>query len=350
MPETEPEIDADATQVLPQAEEKRLEQHFWVRSAALAALGVVIVALLGSALLSISHAPAPHHIPVGYVGDDGTLQSLTSKAGDALAVAVYDSRDAAADGIDRLDVYGALIVTATGVELLKSTAASPQVAATLTSLTGAAFAGTATPTVTETTPLPSGDSAGGGLGVMLQVVILGGTIGSMGLGRLVPRYRANWGRGELPLVFLALYALCVGAGIAGLARGFGVGDHVDYLHLMLSLALINLAVTASTSALVSLIGTAGAGIGGLLYFLIGAPISGAATAGPLMPAFWHDFGQALPPGAGATLLRRVLYFPDAPLGAPILTLALYAGTGAAVLGTVNLIAGFRHRKSLAGLP
>ncbi|GAA4954058.1 ABC transporter permease [Actinoplanes utahensis] len=342
--------DDDATQVLPKAEEKRLEQHFWVRSAALAALGVVIVALLGSALLSISHAPTPHHIPFGYVGADSTRQSLEQQAGDALDVTTYDSRDAALTGIGRLDVYGALIVTATGVELLKSTAASPQVAATLTGLVTTAFAGRATPTVTETTPLPSGDSAGGGLGIMLQVVILGGTIGSMGLGRLVPRYRADWARGELPLIFLILYALCVGAGIAGLARGFGVGDHVDFLELMLGLALINLAATASTSALVSLIGTAGAGIGGLLYFLIGAPISGAATAGPLMPAFWHDFGQALPPGAGATLLRRVLYFPDAPIGTPILTLALYAGTGALVLGAVNLIAGYRHRKSLAGLP
>jgi len=342
--------DDDATQVLPVAEERRLEQHFWVRSAALAALGVAIVALLGAALLSISHAPEPHHIPFGYVGADSTRQSLESRAGDALDVAVYDSRDAALTGIDRLDVYGALVVTATGVELLKSTAASPQVAATLTGLVTAAFAGTATPVVTESTPLPSGDSAGGGLGVMLQVVILGGTIGSMGLGRLVPRYRANWARGELPLVFLILYALCVGAGIAGLARAFGVGDHVDFLHLTLSLALINLAATASISALVSLIGTAGAGIGGLLYFLIGAPVSGAATAGPLMPVFWHHFGQALPPGAGATLLRRVLYFPDAPIGGPIRTLVIYAGAGAAVLGAVNLIAGYRHRKSLTGLP
>ncbi|HWS35077.1 MAG TPA: hypothetical protein VN408_20350 [Actinoplanes sp.] len=335
---------------LPPAEESRREHHFWVRALVLAVLGVSVVALLGATLLSISHQPTPHHIPVGYTGDETTRQALTTQAGDALEITDYDSRDAALTGIARLDVYGALIVTGTGVELLKSTAASPQVAATLTALVTKAFAGTTTPAITEATPLPSGDSAGGGLGVMLQVVILGGTIGSMGLGRLVPRYRAKWARGELPLLFLILYALCVGAGISGLARVFGVGDHVDFVHLTLSLALINLAATASTSALVSLVGSAGAAVGGLLYFLIGAPISGAATAGPLMPVFWHDFGQALPPGAGATLLRRVLYFPDAPLGMPLLTLFLYAGIGALVLGVVNFMAGFRQKKSLTGLP
>lgn len=337
------EIEAE----LPPAEEREREHHFWVRALVLAVLGVGVVALLGATLLSISHAPRPHHIPLGYAGDDATRQALATQAGDALEITVYDSRDAALTGISRLDVYGALIVTTAGVELVKSTAASPQVAATLTGMISKAFTGA---TVTEATPLPSGDSAGGGLGVMLQVVILGGTIGSMGLGRLVPRYRADWVRGELPLVFLVLYALCVGAGIAGLARAFGVGDHVDFVHLTLSLALINLAATASTSALVSLVGAAGGAVGGLLYFLIGAPISGAATAGPLMPVFWHDFGQALPPGAGATLLRRVLYFPDAPLGTPLLTLGLYAGIGALILGTVNLIAGARQRKSLSGLP
>ena len=102
--------------------------------------------------------------------------------------------------------------------------------------------------------------------------------------------------------------------------------------------------------LVSLVGSAGAAVGGVLYFLLGAPISGAATALPMMPEFWRDLGQALPPGAGATLLRRVLYFPDAPIGTPLLTLGLYAALGALVLGVVNAVAGARHRNSLVDLP
>ncbi len=125
---------------------------------------------------------------------------------------------------------------------------------------------------------------------------------------------------------------------------------MHYWKLALSLALVNLAVTASVSGLVCLIGSAGAAVGGILYFLLGLPISGAATALPLLPAFWRDFGQALPPGAAATLLRRVLYFPDAPIGGPLLVLGLYAGIGVLVVGVVNLLAGAHHRNSLADLP
>ncbi|SNY24130.1 hypothetical protein [Paractinoplanes atraurantiacus] len=337
-------------QELPPAAEKRRERHFWVRAAVVAALGVVIVTLLGSALLSISHAPTPHHVPLAYVGADNTRMALASQAGDALDIRTYGSRDAAVTAIGRLDVYGALVIGGTGVELLKSTAASPQVATILTGLVTTAFAPAGAPTITEVSPLPSSDSGGGSIGVMLQVIILGGTIGALGLGQLVPRYRANVARGELPILFLILYGLCLGAGVAGLARAFGVGSHIPFMELTASLALINLAVTASISAIVSIIGAAGAAVGGVLYFLLGAPISGAATAAPLMPAFWHGLGQALPPGAGATLLRRVVYFPDAPLGTPILTLALYAGLGAVVLGIVNAVAGAQRRKSLTGLP
>ncbi|XVU27825.1 hypothetical protein ACQPZJ_12510 [Actinoplanes sp. CA-054009] len=342
-------LEPEARELPPDAE-KRRERHFWVRAAVVVALGVVVVSLLSSALLSISHAPSPRHVALGYVGADSTRTALESQAGDALDVKVYGSRDDAITGIGRLDVYGALVVGGTGVELLKSTAASPQVATVLTGLVTTAFARAGTPTVTEVSPLPSDDSGGGSIGVMLQVIILGGTIGALGLGQLVPRYRANVARGELPVLFLILYGLCLGAGVAGIARAFGVGTHLHFLELTGALALINLAVTASISAIVSIIGAAGAAVGAVLYFLLGAPISGAVTAGPLMPAFWHGLGQALPPGAGATLLRRVLYFPDAPLGTPVLTLALYAGIGAIVLGVVNALAGAQRRKSLTGLP
>ncbi|GAA3638420.1 hypothetical protein GCM10022223_66790 [Kineosporia mesophila] len=352
--EHSPEPDEDVGQTLPPAAEKAREQHFWIRAAVIAGIGVTILTLLGSALLSISHAPRPHHLPLGYVGTDSGRTAMAEQAGGALDYVAYGSRAEAVEGIRRMDTYGAVVVGIDSTELLKSTAASPQVAAALTALfiasDPASDSASVVPTVSEISPLPSGDSAGGSLAILLQVVVLVGTIGSVGLGRLVPRYRANWARGELPVLFLVLYALVVGTGISTLAHAFGVGNHVHYWKLALCLALINLAVTASVSGLVSLIGSAGAGVGAVLYFLLGTPISGAATALPMMPVAWRDFGQSLPPGAGATLLRRVLYFPDASLATPLLTLGLFAGTGAVVLGVVNLVAGARRRNSLANLP
>lgn len=340
----------DRTSEEPPGGERRQERHFWVRAAILTALGAAVLALLGTAFLSMSHAPTPHHVSLGYVGTDDGREALARQAGDKLTIVEYSSREAAVTGIGRLDVYGALVTGDTGVELLKSTAASPQVASVLTTLVNTAFTGPTTPRISEVSPLPSGDSAGGSMAIMLQVIILGGTIGSVGLGQLVPRYRANFARGELPVIFLVLYGMICGMVVSGIAHAFGVGDHIGFWKLTFSLALINLAATASVAALVSIVGVAGAAVGGLLYFLLGIPISGAGIALPMLPVAWERFGQALPPGAGASLLRRVLYFPDAPVGGPVLTLSLYAGIGAVVLGAVNAVAGAKRRRSLIGLP
>jgi hypothetical protein len=318
---------------------------FWLRAAVLAALGVVIVAFLGTCLLSISHSPKPHDVSVGYVGPVAQGEQLARKSADSLEVKTYADRGEALRQIEKLDVYGALVVTAQGNEFLKSTAASPQVAATLTTV----FV-KADPKVTDVTPLPADDSAGGSIAVLVQVAVLAGTIGAVGLGQLVPRYRANVTAGELPLLFTVVYSLCIGMLATAVASGFGVGGGTGFWAKSLALGSITLAVCASVSALVSLIGIAGSAVGGLLFFLLGVPISGATTALPMLPGGWAALGKALPPGAGATLLRKVFYFDNASIGDQVLVLALYAGIGLLVLGIVNAFAGAHRRRSLTGLP
>jgi len=61
--------------------------------------------------------------------------------------------------------------------------------------------------------------------------------------------------------------------------------------------------------------------------LVGNPISGAAMPAEFLPWHWGAIGQWLPPGASATLLRDVSYFPDADASAAWLALALWAGAG-----------------------
>ncbi|MFE5022216.1 hypothetical protein ACFRAO_02510 [Streptomyces sp. NPDC056656] len=314
---------------------------FWLRAALLAALGVTIVAFLGTCLLGIAHSPQPHEVPVGFVGPAAQEQQLAHKGGDALEVRPYEARAAALRHIEKLDVYGALVVTPQGNEFLKSTAASPQVAATLTTLFAQSGA-----RVTDIKPLPSDDSAGGSIAVLVQLAVLAGTIGAVGLGQLVPRYRANVAAGELPLPFTVVYSLCVGM----LASGFGVGAGTGFWAKSLALGVITLAVCASVSALVSVIGIAGSAVGGVLFFLLGVPASGAATAVPMLPGGWAALGQALPPGAGATLLRKVFCFHDASISHQLLVSALYAGIGLLTLGYVNAFAGAHRRRSLTGLP
>ncbi len=78
-----------------------------------------------------------------------------------------------------------------------------------------------------------------------------------------------------------------------------------------AITLLALAVTGSVSGLGALLGNAGIGLGVLLVFLLGNPISGLASAPELLPQPWGAIGQYLPPGAGATLLRSAAFFGGA---------------------------------------
>lgn len=322
-------------------------RHFFVVAAVLALLGVALATALGAALLSISHSPMPHHLAFGYVGPSEGAAQLQKAAGDALDVRTLTGVDQAKSQIRHLQVYGAYLDASTKTQLLIASAASPQVATLLKTL-GSRLPGA--PTAVDVVPLPRADSGGGSISVLVQITVLAGTIGALGLGRMVPGYRANYARRELPVAFLVLFALAIGLGVTGVASAFGIGTDVGFWSRALTLSMLNLAVTASLSALVALIGSAGSAVGGVLYFLLGLPISGAATALPMLPWGWRHLGQALPPGAAATLLRRVLYFHSAGLRNAITVLAIYAATGLLVLIVLNAVGQVRAHASLAGLP
>jgi len=65
----------------------------------------------------------------------------------------------------------------------------------------------------------------------------------------------------------------------------------------------------------------------LVMFLVGNALSGIAAAPELLPQPWGAVGQWFPPGAGATLLRDLSYFPDADVTFPWLVLAGWAIAG-----------------------
>jgi hypothetical protein len=67
---------------------------------------------------------------------------------------------------------------------------------------------------------------------------------------------------------------------------------------------------------------------------VGNPISGATFPQEFYPAPWGEIGQFFPPGAGATLLKDVVYFPDANPAFPILVLSCWA-----IVGLVLVIVG-----------
>jgi hypothetical protein len=121
-----------------------------------------------------------------------------------------------------------------------------------------------------------------------------------------------------------------------------------YLAEAAAVGLLALAISATLTGLGALIGRPGVALGLVIVFLIGNPISGLASAPQLLPEPWGAIGQALPPGAGATLLRNVVYFDGVRVAGPLWVLGAWAAGGLVllVLGRIRRRAGTRPAASL----
>lgn len=312
-------------------------RRFWRHAGGLGVIGVIIALALGAAFMSIGHDQRPRELPIAAVGTPATAQTVEAQASGQLSVRAVRDRAAARQEIAERDVYGAVVLGEQGVrELLIASAANNGVANFLRRTLGRATPD-GVPRITDVRPLPEDDATGIDIALLLQVLLIGGSIAVVGIGRLLPRFEGDPRRGVLPVTFLAAYAVMFGFALTLIAAAFGVGTDASFLDRVLAMALISAGVAGSTAALVALIGSAGSAVAGVLYFILGAQISGAGTAPEFLPPFWSDLGHYLPGGAGTSLLRDVFYFPEASTSNPIAILAAYAGAGLLVLSGLNLI-------------
>jgi hypothetical protein len=294
-------------------------------------IGAVIAIALGAAYLSIGHDPRPRDVPIAAVGTPQIAQAIEAQAPDRLDVRAVPDLAAARQAIDEREVYAAVVPGPHGVrELVIASSASNQVANFMRKTLGAATPQNV-PRIGDAKPLPEDDSAGSSIPLLVQLLILGGSVGILGFRRVLPRFQAEPRSGVLPIAALVAYALAFGLAVTGISEEFGVGTDAAFLDRVLVFSFISLAVTASTAAMVSLIGAAGSAVAGTLFFVIGSQISGGNTALEFLSPFWSGLGEHLPGGAGTALVRDVLYFPDAPMGEPIATLAAYVGVGVLVV-------------------
>jgi hypothetical protein len=342
---------------------------------AIALTGVIVQLALTTYYLGIAHAPRARSLPVGVIAQDAQARQLTAtlNTDGSYRPVRYDDAVALVEAIERREVYGGIDLSEPDPQLYLASAASPTVAtllrttyaavrqeqhtalvATLTKQGGAvplatAQALAAAPRVVDVAPLPPDDRNGGSLGLLVQALALGGSIASLGLGRLVPRTRRSWKRGLGHLATLLVYALGSGGAVLGSMLWFGVGDGADLLRLFGGFALISLAITGSTAGLVAVVGPLGSAAG-FIYFVVGTIVSGASIPPEFLPGFGHALGGALPTGAGVQVVRDSLYFPDAPLRHPLTILALYACLGALAVLITNVLPNRGDRTSELDIP
>ena len=335
---------------------------------AVCVIGVLVQLGLTSYYLAMGHKAQPHQVPVGLVAPAdkrSPVIDLLTRDGH-FQVTDYATADDLGTAIRERKVYGGVDITGTQPHLYIASAAGPAAAnvlrttyvAVMQQQTAAALnqigddtmpvarakqLNTPAP-ITDVVPLPADDVNGASLGFLTQALALGGTVASMGLGRLIPRTRKSWRRGIAHVSILAVYAVGSAAVVLWSMRWFGVGVTADRGEMLAIFSLISLAITASTAGAVALFGPAGAVLGAL-YFTLGSVISGASILPEFLPAFGRYIGENLPTGAGVQAVRDDLYFPAAAIDKHLIVLGLYAGIGALVVLITNMLPNRRDKTS-----
>ncbi|MFJ8467976.1 ABC transporter permease [Streptomyces swartbergensis] len=308
----------------------------------LIAVVVLVPALAALALWAFAWPAtrtAPRDLPLGVAGPPAATaqveKRLEQREG-AFEIHRYADEAAARAAIDDRTVYGAVVVTPQGPELLTASAAGPAVAQFLQQAVAQQTAAAGTPVRTvDVVTTPASDPRGAGfsataLPLALAGIAAGAVVTVLGL------------RGARAVSALLGASALVGVAAAGIAHSWLGVLAGDWWTEAAVLGLSALAVSGAVAGLAALVGTVGIGIAGAVVMLLGNPFSGAASAPQMLPEPAGAIGQWLPPGAGTTLLRSVSYFDGAAATGPALTLTWWAVLG---LGAVLLGGALRGRKA-----
>jgi hypothetical protein len=258
--------------------------------------------------------------------------ALRHRAPGAYQIHEYSSLAAARTAILHRTVYGAFRPVRSPL-LLVASAASPSVAAILEQ-TFAASARTQRHAlaVRDLVPLPSSDSRGATAFAMVLSLIIAGIMGSAVI-YLLGQHRPP------PVRLAAMVTLGTGAGLmAALVTNVVIGAFPGHFLAVWGVAtLFVLALGLSIAAFQVLVGAAGTAIGAVMFLVIGNPASGGSSAPELLPGFWRELSQLLPPGAATTAMRDVVYFHGHGMTHALLVLGAYAILGTIVVITVNTL-------------
>lgn len=299
--------------------------------AAVRATGIVLVLTVALALVAIAFAlpaarTAPHDVPIGAAGPQaasGQIAAMMDKqAPGAFEFTYYPGEQALRDAIANRDVYGGISFAPDGRTLFVATGGSPMIAQTLTQI-GQSIAqrSGAELRVDDLAPLTADDPRGAGLAASALPITLAGLLPAIAL--VLVLKREVWTRLAAVVVFSGL----AGWTITALLRYVLGSIDQNFWGVTGGLTLAVLASGLAMLGLGSLFGRVGLALGALLALLVSNPLSGLSSAPELLPRGWGEFGQWLPQGAGATLLRSTAFFDGAGATTAIVVLVCWALAG-----------------------
>ena len=292
---------------------------------ATAAFAAIFVALAVGAY----HAPRPHNLPVGIVGSaaasGGIEHALDGALPGAIAWRSYPSAASAATGIADRQVDGAVVASASHLQVLITSGGGSAAANFLPSAFGTVAAHTGqSVAVTDVVPALPGDSQGLSSFFLLLAVLIPSV--AAGSGTALAFRKARPALGVLAPVAVAIVVGLVAAAVADGIAGLG-----HYPAIAAVVALFSLAVTAPTAVLARIKPPLVA-LAVLLFIVAGIPMSGGpAGLASFSNGFFRLFNSVLPLGLAASIVRNVVYFGGHATALHLWLLAAWAVGGLAGL-------------------
>jgi hypothetical protein len=304
---------------------------------------VLFQLLFASVFVGVLHHPALHDAPVAVAGRSPLAQVVDSHGGGTVRLVAEPTAEAAQAAIRGGQVNAAIVASPRGDSLLIQTAASPGTATVLTKEFTTAAAALKTPLqVRDLAPLPASDPDGISAFFLVIAWMLGGYVGATTLGLMLGGVRSPSLRNAATrLCLLAAYAGISGF-LGALLIGPAMGVVAGYNFALAGVGtLLVFAAAAATVGLQAALGMPGTLIAIIGMVVLGDPTAGTSIATALLARPWNVIGQGLPPSAGLSAARSVIYLGGANITGPLTVLAVYAAAG--TLLTLAATAWRHHR-------
>ncbi|HFG8808254.1 hypothetical protein ACL1EU_10260 [Corynebacterium striatum] len=334
----------------------------WTKAIAVGFLAPLAVCLFVLAFLWPMATMTPKDLPLAVVGTQEQVSKVSEafeqKQPGLFEITPVEDRAAAVSLVEEHEAYGA-IVLGQEPEVLTASAAGTaqgnivknlaqpveamanQQAQAMATAKGIPAEALPNVTVKTTDVVPTSSEDPQGLGMNMAVIPV--AIGGM-LGAAIPSFllKRNSQR---------LLALVIFAPIAGLLATSVIGGVFGLLpaSFWASTGVFTLGIAAVSSFILglrALLGASGFGLGALTIMLVGNPLAGTMAPKEFVSGSWGYFGQFLPNGATATLLRLVNYFPAASISTQVWTLLAWVAFGLTLLG-IGIVRESRSAKKAA---
>ncbi|MFJ4219102.1 hypothetical protein [Curtobacterium luteum] len=302
-----------------------------------------LAAGMGLAYLGAFHAPTPHDLPVGIVGQGAATQvfaqTVTDQSDGALVAHVVTSTDRAEQQVRDRELAAVYAPTTSGATLYVSTAASETTATAAQKVfMPVAFRQHLPFRVVDVVPAGEQDSTGQGLFFLLVGLSVGGYASAIAVAAVAARLRPFW----TTVVGIVTAGVVAGIGIVIAGPVYGVVTTHRW-EVFLFAWLYDAIIVALGVGLHPVLGRWTTPILTMLFVMLNFTSSG----GIFQPAFQPGFFAALNSfWSGAAWLRAaqdLQYFPGASLGRPSLVLALWLAAAVLLCVVVHGLVARRTR-------